>query len=175
MKHFKIKIWHQKLLPSSAFASTSTQLSLVSEKFQADWKCNRNLNHKLWILAQTSADTSPVKKKTPWRHFVRSCATLVDKIWKNSKIFFVQNGQSEKSQIIHWPLMGNVKLTFVYFSPAFFPTWFYKAVSMWQRKWLKGSENCWILEQKYLNFNNSRFLRRRLKKQSHKESRNQIF
>ena len=61
-------------------------------------------------------------------------------------MIFGQNSQSEKSPIFHWPLMGNVKLTFVHFSAALRSVWVYEAVRMWHRKWLKGSEKWWTFE-----------------------------
>ena len=56
------------------------------------------------------------------------------------KMFFGQSGQSEKSPMFHWPLMGNVKLTFVHFSAALHSVWVYEAVrnvaqKMAERQW----------------------------------------
>ena len=61
-------------------------------------------------------------------------------------MFFGQIGQGGKSPMFHWPLMGNVKLTFVHFSAALRSVWVYEAVRMWHRKWLKGSEKWWTFE-----------------------------
>ena len=65
---------------------------------------------------------------------------LVQLYGQNMRKFFGQSGQSEKSPMFHWPLMGNVKLTFVHFSAALHSVWVYEAVrnvaqKMAERQW----------------------------------------
>ena len=82
-----------------------------------------------------------------WRHGIRSCVTLWDKILKKfRKSLWSKRLKVKKIPSFHLLLMGNVKLTFVHFSAASRSVWVYAAVRMWHRKWLKGSEKLWTFE-----------------------------